>query len=137
MNSPMRTQLRLARPVTLLSRAVNMYCEGLGLRVLGSFEDHNGFDGVMLGHEGADYHFEFTVCHQHPVEPTQTADDLVVLYFPDANEWAMRVESMHAAGFVEVKSFNPYWDKLGRTFADTDGYRVVLQNADWTNEVKW
>ncbi len=26
---------------------------------------------------------------------------------------------------------NPYWDKLGRTFEDPDGYRVVLQNADW------
>ena len=129
----MHAHLRLARPVTLLSRAVSMYCEGLGLRVLGSFEDHDGFDGVMLGHEGADYHFEFTVCHQHPVEPAQTAEDLVVFYIPDKNEWTKRVESMHAAGFVEVNSFNPYWDKLGKTFADPDGYLVVLQNAAWAN----
>jgi len=41
--------------------------------------------------------------------------------------------SFLAAGFVEVKSFNPYWDKLGRTFEDHDGYRVVLQRAAWSN----
>jgi hypothetical protein len=27
--------------------------------------------------------------------------------------------------------FNPYWDRRGRTFADPDGYRVVLQNSPW------
>jgi hypothetical protein len=26
----------------------------------GRFEDHAGFDGVMLGEPGAPYHFEFT-----------------------------------------------------------------------------
>ena len=38
---------------------------------------------------------------------------------------------MIAAGFTPVPSFNPYWDRLGRTFADRDGYRVVLQRAAW------
>jgi len=38
---------------------------------------------------------------------------------------------MLAAGFRQVASFNPYWDRCGRTFEDFDGYRVVLQNAEW------
>jgi hypothetical protein len=30
-----------------------------------------------------------------------------------------------------VRAFNPYWDRHGKTFADPDGYRVVLQHAAW------
>jgi hypothetical protein len=40
---------------------------------------------------------------------------------------------MLAAGFRQVTSFNPYWDVRGRTYEDEDGYRIVLQNAEWTN----
>jgi hypothetical protein len=39
---------------------------------------------------------------------------------------------MMAAGYEPVSSFNPYWDRVGRTFEDPDGYRVVLQNAVWS-----
>lgn len=108
-----------------------MYCEGLGLRVLGSFEDHDGFDGVMLGLPGAPFHFEFTRCVAHPVAPSPTAEDLVVFYLPSAAEWRRTGETMLAAGFRPVASFNPYWDRCGRTFEDADGYRVVLQNGAW------
>jgi len=38
---------------------------------------------------------------------------------------------MLAAGFRAVRPQNPYWDQEGRSFADLDGYRVVLQNAAW------
>ena len=29
-----------------------MYCRGLGLQEIGRFENHDGFDGVMLGTQG-------------------------------------------------------------------------------------
>ncbi len=32
---------------------------------------------------------------------------------------------------MRVASFNPYWDACGQTFEDPDGYRIVLQNAEW------
>jgi hypothetical protein len=35
-----------------------MYCAALNLVVLARFQDHQGFDGVMLGRSGMDYHFE-------------------------------------------------------------------------------
>ncbi len=38
---------------------------------------------------------------------------------------------MKAVGFEPVRSLNPYWDVRGRTFEDPDGYRVVLECADW------
>jgi catechol 2,3-dioxygenase-like lactoylglutathione lyase family enzyme len=127
----MKYHLRIARPVTDLARSRDMYCRGLGLRVVGSFENHEGFDGVMLGMEGAVYHFEFTRCRDHPVAPTPTPEDLVVLYMPVEAEWKARCESMRAAGFKPVAAFNPYWDILGRTYEDPDGYRLVLQQGEW------
>jgi hypothetical protein len=99
--------------------------------VVGSFEDHAGFDGVMLGAAGSAYHFEFTRCRAHPVPPSPTAEDLVVLYVPDAAEWEAACAGMRVAGFREVASFNPYWEARGRTFEDPDGYRTVLQRAPW------
>ena len=54
-----------------------------------------------------------------------------MFYLPDPTDWEDRCAQMIAAGFVAVPALNPYWDRLGRTFEDLDGYRVVLQRADW------
>ena len=129
----MTPHLRIARPVSNLPRARAMYCEGLGLRVIGSFEDHDGFDGVMLGLADAGFHFEFTQCTRHPVRPTPSAEDLFVFYVPEAAQWRSLCASMLTAGFRQVASLNPYWDRHGRTFEDPDGYRTVLQNGAWRN----
>lgn len=58
----MHAHLRIARPVSDLPRSVNMSKLGLSLEEIDSFEDHEGFDGVMLGVSGAGFHFEFIVC---------------------------------------------------------------------------
>lgn len=41
---------------------------------------------------------------------------------------------MKAIGYEPVESYNPYWDEVGATFEDPDGYRVVLQNDKWSLE---
>lgn len=127
----MPPHIRIARPVRDLARAADMYRRGLGLHVLGGFEDHDGFDGVMLGAPDAGYHFELTRCRAHVVPPSPTVEDLIVFYVPSAGEWEAACARMLAAGFREVAAFNPYWDTHGRTFADDDGYRVVLARAAW------
>lgn len=129
----MHPHLRIARPVNEIARTPAMYCQGLGLQVLGSFQDHEGFDGVMLGLPGGAFHLEFTHCHTDHVAPTPTAEDLLVLYLPDRQAWEARCTAMVDAGFEPVRSFNPYWDVNGRTFRDPDGYRIVIQNAAWQN----
>ena len=90
-----------------------------------------GFDGVMLGSDDTEYHFEFTHHRGHSVERVRTQDHLAVFYIPDSNEWEETCARMLAAGFESVESYNPYWDQQGRTFEDVDGYRVVLQNTAW------
>lgn len=128
---PNRVALRIARPVSDLEQSVAMYCKGLGLVEIGRFQDHQGFDGVMLGGIGVDYHFEFTRFRSHPVRPSHTPEDLVVFYLPERAEWQRTCDSMLKAGFREVPPFNPYWGQRGRTFEDNDRYRVVVEQAAW------
>ena len=123
--------LRAARPTVRLDEVVRFYTLGLGLSVLGSFQDHDGFDGVMVGCPGASYHLEFTHRRGHRAGRAATQDDLLVFYLPDAARWRRAVERMRAAGHDPVPPFNPYWRRSGCTFEDPDGYRVVLQNAPW------
>lgn len=123
--------LRVARPATDLARSAEMHCRGLGFEVLGQFTDHDGFDGVMLGLPSAGYHLELVHAADHPVRPSPTTEDLLVFYIPDAGEWKRRCEAMLAAGFQVVDPLNPYWSVRGRTYADHDGYRIVLERASW------
>lgn len=127
----MHGHLRIARPTDNLAAVVAFYRDGLGFEVLGEFADHDGFDGVMLGHDGAGYHLEFTHCRGHVAGRAPTEENLIVFYLPDQAEWQASVTRMEKAGHMAVKSFNPYWDRNGRTFEDPDGYRVVLQCASW------
>jgi hypothetical protein len=127
----MRTQLRIARPVTDLSATAAMYIQGLELEIIGEFNDHDGFDGIMLGTSAQDHHFEFTFCRIHPIQPSPTQEDLLVFYLPKGEELEQRCSRILAAGFREVQSFNPYWAQSGRTFEDRDGYRLVIQRAGW------
>lgn len=124
--------LRVARPTDHLEEVVKFYRDGLGFEVLSTFEDHDGFDGVMLGHKDAGYHLEFTRHRGHEAGRAPTRENLLVFYLPDDVEvWKAAVERMRRHGYPPVKSWNSYWDKRGRTFEDIDGYRVVLQNAEW------
>lgn len=123
--------MRIARPVTVLERSSKMYCRGLGLQQIGSFADHDGFSGVMLGKAGIAWHLEFTLCHEHPLLPAPSAEDLLVLYFPEKADWESVCTTMLEAGFSECHSFNPYWDAYGRTFVDEDSYRTVIQCQRW------
>ena len=124
--------MRVARPTDNLSTIASMYATGLGLVVLAEFKDHLGFDGIILGHPQQAYHLEFTSQRGHRVGKAPTQDHLLVFYLPDLKEWETACADMLSAGFRQVPSYNPYWEAQGRTFEDLDGYRVVLQHAEWT-----
>ena len=79
--------LRVARPTDDIDALLPFYEQGVGLTVLYRFEDHDGFDGVMLGHGKAPWHLEFTRARGHTAGRAPTPDNLLVLYLPDAAEW--------------------------------------------------
>jgi catechol 2,3-dioxygenase-like lactoylglutathione lyase family enzyme len=125
------TQLRVARPTDNLEEVTKFYRDGLGFSVIHRFEDHEGFDGVMLGVPGAPYHLEFTHARGHSAGRAPTADNLLVFYLPDDLQWKNAVNRFKRSGYEPVTSFNPYWDRYGLTFEDPDGYRVVLTQETW------
>jgi catechol 2,3-dioxygenase-like lactoylglutathione lyase family enzyme len=124
-------KIRLARPSSDLMATKKFYCEGLGFEVIASFEDHESFDGIMFGHASEPFHLEFARHHGGGIRPTPTDEDLLVFYVPEKNEFEQILERLKSCGYKPVKSFNPYWDLNGKTFADPDGYRVVIQNGSW------
>jgi catechol 2,3-dioxygenase-like lactoylglutathione lyase family enzyme len=128
---PATTHLRVARPTNDIAQVLRFYRDGLGFEVVGEFKDHDGFDGIMLGYKAAAYHLEFTRKHGHLSGRAPSAENLLVFYLPDSTEWKRAISRLESQGFMPVTSFNPYWDKQGKTFEDSDGYRVVLQNASW------
>ncbi len=128
---PPRSVMRVARPTDNLQAIGKMYAEGLGFGILARFEGHSDFDGIVLGHDKHPYHLEFTHHQGTSVGRAPTADNLIAFYIPDSNEWAAACSRMQAAGFNQVPSYNPYWDVVGKTYEDLDGYRVVLQNKEW------
>jgi len=131
MNDVNIQQLRIARPTENLESITDFYCKGLGFEVIASFEDHDGFDGIILSWAGETFHLEFT--HERGTSTSRVVshENLLVFYIPDIAKWQNLVNRIISNGYQAVKSHNPYWDKRGMTFEDPDGYRVVLQNASW------
>lgn len=127
----LNSTLRVARPSGDLEPVLAFYQRALGFEVLGRFEDHDGFDGVMLGHRGQPFHLEFTHQRGHRVGRAPSRDHLLVFYIADAAAWQAAVDRLIAAGHPPVPAENPYWDRAGKTFEDPDGYRIVLQRGTW------
>lgn len=100
-------KLRVARPTDDIEALIRFYGDGLGLEILYRFEDHDGFDGVMLGHAGAPYHFEFTKAHGHAAGRAPTRDNLLVFYLPDPTEWQVAVERWKEPGSEPSRRSTP------------------------------
>lgn len=124
--------LRVARPSDDFAALRRFYIDGLGFAVLGRFEDHDGFDGLILGHPSAPWHLEFIHRHGETAGRAPGPEHLLVLYLPEPAVFQAAVARMRVAGFAPVAAANPYWERAGATFEDPDGYRLVLQNTAWT-----
>jgi catechol 2,3-dioxygenase-like lactoylglutathione lyase family enzyme len=119
-------QVRIARPTDRLDEVVAFYADGLGLPVITTFEHHAGYSGVIIGLPGRDYHLEFV--HHEDGSPGEAPsdDNLLVLYLPDPDAMETVIERLGRLGVEPVPPENPYWEDQGVTFADPDGWRVVL-----------
>lgn len=122
-------QVRLARPTDRLAEVVRFYRDALGLREIGSFQNHAGYDGVMLGLPGHQYHLEFTQHAEGSPGPAPAKDNLLVLYIEDRATLLRILERLRAHGHEPIEPENPYWKEKGFTFADPDNWRVVLMNT--------
>jgi catechol 2,3-dioxygenase-like lactoylglutathione lyase family enzyme len=120
-------QLRVARHTERLAEVVAFYRDGLGLVELGGFRGHAGYDGVFLEVPGTGAHLELTSGGAHAA-PEPHPESLLVLYLGDR----AAVDAAAARlGADPVAPANPYWAGHGLTFADPDGFRVVLVPERW------
>ncbi|KAK9445266.1 Glyoxalase/bleomycin resistance protein/dioxygenase [Metarhizium brunneum] len=99
--------LRVARPTDNMDALLPFYRDGLGFEVLLRFRDHEGFDGVVLGHANAAYHLEFTSKTGHAAGRAPTRDNLLVFYLPDSEAYGAAVSSMEGSGFSPVGQLQP------------------------------
>jgi catechol 2,3-dioxygenase-like lactoylglutathione lyase family enzyme len=120
-------QLRIARHTNRLDEVVQFYRDGLGLQEIGSFDDHQGYDGVFLAVPGTAAQLEFTTGGEH-TPPVPNPETLVVLYLGSDEAVA---EACKRVAARPVEPANPYWRQHGVTLSDPDGFHVVLVPSRW------
>ncbi|MFC7066903.1 VOC family protein [Brucella rhizosphaerae] len=119
-------QIRFARPTDKFSEVVTFYRDGLGLPELGSFADHDGYNGIMLGLPGKAAHLEFTEHQAGSPCRAPSEDNLLVIYITDENAYEKLNHRMRDKGYAPVVPENPYWIDRSFTYEDPDGWRVVI-----------
>ena len=129
LTTPSLVAMRVARPTRDLDRIRSFYEHVVGLPLLWSFVDHDGFDGAIFGLPDARAQLEI-VRSPHGDVPAPTHEDALVLYQSDTSAADDLVARLRRAGAVEVSddpTLNPYWPRHGaRTFSDPDGYRLIV-----------
>ena len=125
------SQIRVARPTDQLDAVRRFYCEGLGLKELGGFSGHAGYDGVFIGLPGSEVHLEFTSHAGGSPGAAPSRDNLLVLYVGTEAARDQVAAQLAGIGVSPVEPENPYWAGVGAlTFEDPDGWRVVLVPAE-------
>ncbi len=120
------TQYRFARPTLRLKELVQFYTEVLGLKKIGEFIGHDGYDGVMIGLPGSEHHLEFTQHESGGPLPAPTAEHLLVFYFDDPAEYRLANDRLEQHGYSPIKPENPYWEGKSKSYQDPDGWGIVL-----------
>jgi len=116
---------RSARHTNQLDAVTNFYCKVLGLKVLGQFENHNGYDGVFLGKDNSDWHLEFT-SNPDLVQHTFDEDDILVFYPQSTLEYESILNKIRLAKVKTLDTKNPYWKTNGTMIKDPDGYNIII-----------
>jgi catechol 2,3-dioxygenase-like lactoylglutathione lyase family enzyme len=124
------SQIRIARPTGDLAAASAFYGDVLGFAVLASFEEHDGYSGVIFGLPDASRQLEL-VSHEGTL-PSPTSEDQLVLFLGSGERVEKDAARLRAAGFEPRPSANPYWARTGAVcFVDPDGYWLVLSPEAW------
>ena len=120
-------KLRLARHTEDLQQLIFFYTTLIGLEVLGSFQDHEGYNGVFIGSNDNNWHLEFTYSKEPPQHHSDE-DDLLVFYCSD-DEYAEIKKRLTKQATPRFIPKNPYWNTNGSCFLDPDGFRIIIAKS--------
>ena len=118
-------KFRVARHTNNLKAITTFYTGVLGLKILGSFKDHDTYSGVFLGVQGLDWHLEFTSSNDAPAHQPDE-DDLLVFYADSQDHYNKLLQRFSDNNIPSVTAKNPYWNVNGTTYLDPDGFRIVI-----------
>jgi catechol 2,3-dioxygenase-like lactoylglutathione lyase family enzyme len=116
---------RFARHTTSLAPLIAFYTEAIGLQMVSHFEQHEGYDGVILGLPGEDWQVEFTTSSQSAQHSFDEDDALVFYVSAKAFQQAIMADACRL-GILEIIPKNPYWQRNARALRDPDGYPVII-----------
>ncbi len=120
-------KLRVARHTNHLEKIKSFYIDILEFELLGSFENHNNYDGVFIGKPNLDWHFEFTKSNEN-ANHIFDEDDIIVLYPETILEYDQLINNLLNNNITLINSKNPYWNENGKMFLDPDGFRIIISN---------
>ncbi|NNK83359.1 MAG: VOC family protein [Flavobacteriaceae bacterium] len=120
-------EFRNARHTNYLKPLIEFYTDIIGLEVLFSFENHNGYNAVFIGKPGYNWHLEFTVSKSN-AEHQFDVDDIMVFYPTEKNEYNEIVRRIEKNNIEKIEAKNPFWNDNGIMIKDPDGYGVIVSN---------
>lgn len=120
-------KLRVARHTDDLEKIKTFYIDVLGFELLGSFENHDNYDGIFIGRPNLDWHFEFTKSDKK-ANHFSDEDDSIVLYPETISDYNKLISNLIKYDILTIVSSNPYWNENGKMFLDPDGFRIIISN---------
>ena len=120
-------KFRFARHTNNLEQIKSFYIDILGFESLGSFENHNNYNGIFLGKQYLDWHLEFTESNEI-VKFNFNEDDILVFYPETIAEYDFLIENINKNNIDFIESKNTYWSINGKMILDPDGYRIIISN---------
>jgi catechol 2,3-dioxygenase-like lactoylglutathione lyase family enzyme len=118
---------RFARHTNDLEQIKSFYIAILGFELLGTFENHNGYDGVFIGKSNENWHLEFTKTKE-VISFDFKEDDILVFYPASKTEFELLVHKLQSHEIEFIKAKNPYWNENGKMILDPDGYRILISD---------
>jgi hypothetical protein len=118
---------RIARHTNTIDKISTFYTEVIGLEVLGSFNDHEGYDGIFLGKKDLDWHLEFT-SSDSLAKQIWDEDDFLVFYPKSVEEYESILKNIEIQKVQVHVPKNPYWIENGILLRDPDDCGVIVSS---------
>ena len=118
---------RIARHTNKIKKITDFYINILNLEILGSFTNHDNYDGVFIGKGKLDWHLEFTTSDEL-AEHQFDDDDILVFYPTTRNLYDDIVENINTHKIKTYKAKNQFWNENGILIRDPDGYNIIVSD---------
>lgn len=130
LSTPSIPKMRVARPTAEINRAITFWTEFVGLEILSQFENHDDYDGAILGYPDTAWELEVIRHASGTPLPSPTDEDIFILYL--RSEVADAITGrLQQAGQIPHDHSNPYWKAMGASvYFDPDGYTFIVFPLD-------